>query len=132
MTQPTLTKLRLSGGVWTGRLTGVSGDLPVLDVLHEGVGLGEPRVTPDGEGAWLVEVDIPADRLSDGVQTFVVATALDQTTLATIPFVCGAPLADDIRAEVRLLRDELDMLKRAFRRHCVETMGNPDRTEHHD
>jgi hypothetical protein len=26
-----------------------------------------------------------------------------------------------LRAEVDLLRAELDMLKRAFRRHCVET-----------
>ena len=125
MSEPTLTKLRFSGGVWTGRLTGASGDAPVLDLLHEAERLAEPRVTPDGEGAWLVEVDIPADRLSEGVQTFVIATALDQATLATIPFVCGAPLADDIRAEVNLLRDELDMLKRAFRRHCVETASAP-------
>ena len=27
----------------------------------------------------------------------------------------------DLRAEMDLMRAELDMLKRAFRRHCVET-----------
>jgi hypothetical protein len=32
-------------------------------------------------------------------------------------------MEDDLRAEVDLLRAELDMLKRAFRRHCLETMG---------
>jgi hypothetical protein len=30
-------------------------------------------------------------------------------------------MEDDLRAEVDLLRAELDMLKRAFRRHCLET-----------
>jgi hypothetical protein len=30
-------------------------------------------------------------------------------------------LDEDIRAEVDLLRAELDLLKRAFRRHCSET-----------
>ena len=35
--------------------------------------------------------------------------------------ITGEPLGDDIRAEVELLRAELDMLKRAFRRHCLET-----------
>ena len=33
-------------------------------------------------------------------------------------------LDDDIRAEVDLLRAELDMLKSAFRRHSVETAGD--------
>jgi hypothetical protein len=32
-------------------------------------------------------------------------------------------MEDDLRAEVDLLRAELDMLKRAFRRHCLETAG---------
>jgi hypothetical protein len=36
--------------------------------------------------------------------------------------VTGEPLDDDIRAELDLLRAELEMLKRAFRRHCLETM----------
>ena len=34
-----------------------------------------------------------------------------------------AGAAEDIRAELSLVRDELDLLKRAFRRHCVETEG---------
>ena len=37
--------------------------------------------------------------------------------------LAGEALAHDIRAEIDLLRAELDMLKRAFRRHCLETMG---------
>jgi hypothetical protein len=41
--------------------------------------------------------------------------------LASFAFLAGDALSEDIRAEMDLLRDELDMLKRAFRRHCVET-----------
>ena len=35
--------------------------------------------------------------------------------------IAGEAVSDDLRAEVELLRAELDMLKRAFRRHCLET-----------
>jgi hypothetical protein len=41
--------------------------------------------------------------------------------LEKFTLIAGDVLGDDIRAEVDLLRAELDMLKRAFRRHCVET-----------
>jgi hypothetical protein len=44
-------------------------------------------------------------------------------TLAHFTIITGVPMEDDLRAEVDLLRAELDMLKRAFRRHCVETLG---------
>jgi len=33
----------------------------------------------------------------------------------------GEALGDDMCVEIELPRAELDMLKRAFRRHCVET-----------
>ena len=42
-------------------------------------------------------------------------------TLDSISIITGEVLSDDIRAEMNLLRAELDMLKKAFRRHCIET-----------
>jgi len=42
--------------------------------------------------------------------------------LGSFTVIAGEALGDDIRAEMDLLRAELDMLKRAFRRHCLETM----------
>ena len=36
--------------------------------------------------------------------------------------ITGEPVEDDLRGEIDLLRAELDMLKRAFRRHCIDTM----------
>ena len=63
-----------------------------------------------------------ADLAASKVTTIGVNAYLWRATLDTITFIAGEALADDIRAEIDLLRAELDMLKRAFRRHCVETM----------
>ena len=74
-------------------------------------------------GEWAVRVPIPADVLTDGVQTFLIREAGSEETLAHFTIITGVAMEDDMRAEVDLLRQELDMLKRAFRRHCLETMG---------
>ena len=50
------------------------------------------------EDLWLLQVPIPEETIAD-----------------------GEALGDDMRVEIELPRAELDMLKRAFRRHCVET-----------
>ncbi len=73
------------------------------------------------EECWHVRVPIPADRIADGVQTFVIRDRRAEQVLASFSIVSGDALAEDIRAEIGLLRAELDLLKKAFRRHCVET-----------
>lgn len=65
---------------------------------------------------------IPAEAVADGVQTFVIFDAAGSTRLGDFTLIAGEAVSDDLRAEVELLRAELDMLKRAFRRHCLETM----------
>ncbi|GHC56312.1 hypothetical protein [Neogemmobacter tilapiae] len=112
----------LRGGVWAGRIGPVAGGaLPDLQVLHldrvlEGLVLarGEDGVT------LTFRVNLPVEVLSDGVQTVVLQDAAGQR-IGSLALVAGEALEADIRAEVDLLRAELDMLKRAFRRHCVET-----------
>lgn len=41
--------------------------------------------------------------------------------LGDFSIIAGDAAGEDIRAEMALLRAELDMLKRSFRRHCRET-----------
>lgn len=127
MTDVTLTKLRLIEGVWNGVLKyhGSGNWQPDIEVTHldfpvEDVTVEEDRV----EECWYVRVPIPADKIADGVQTFVIKDRRDQEPLGSFAIVAGDALAEDIRAEMSLLREELDMLKKAFRRHCVETMGD--------
>lgn len=67
---------------------------------------------------------IPAERIADGVQTFVIRDRRTDQGLASFAIVAGDALAEDIRAEIGLLRAELDMLKKAFRRHCAATMSD--------
>lgn len=115
-----LTKTSLIAGLWQGTLTGPVDDTPSLRVTHLSAELPGVEVTRNDVG-WSVRVPIPAALISDGVQSFVIADAKTGATLNSFAILAGDALAEDIRAEMDLLRAELDMLKRAFRRHCVET-----------
>jgi hypothetical protein len=123
MSDLTLTKTRLSNGVWEGIITGNAGSIarPSIVVMHLDQPVEQIDVAegPD-DGQWTLKVSIPAHAIADGVQTFVIYDSADDSKLAHFSLVAGDPLADDIRSEIELLRAELDMLKRAFRRHCVE------------
>ena len=124
MSKLTLTKTRLTEGVWEGVLTydGSGNYQPDIQVTHlqEDIPGVEVSERPD-EGLWVVRVPIPADRIADGVQTFLIRDRKTGDTLESFALMSGDALSYDIRAEVTLLREELDMLKRAFRRHCLET-----------
>lgn len=119
-----LTKLRMIEGVWHGAIKtrGRIDWQPDIEVTHldfaiENVQIKEDRV----EEHWRISVPIPVERIADGVQTFVIRDRKEDAVLGSFSIVAGDALAEDIRAELSLLRSELDMLKRAFRRHCVET-----------
>ena len=117
-----LTKVRLAEGVWEGVISAGDGK-PALRALHLDQEVDGLEVTPsDGDSGWRVRLPIPVELISDGVQTFVIADAQTGEHLASFALLAGEALSEDIRAEMDLLRAELDMLKRAFRRHCLETL----------
>lgn len=124
MQETRLTQTRIRAGVWEGVLSG-SGARPELEVLLlekplPGVAV-EP--VPGRAGEWAVRVPIPAEVLNEGVQTFLIRQTGASEAMAHFTVITGVAMEDDLRAEVDLLRQELDMLKRAFRRHCLDTMG---------
>jgi hypothetical protein len=117
--------MRLAEGVWEGLLFTREKVAPKLQLRHRDDLLGEPetvetQAAPGEPGRWLVRFRLPVERLSDGVQTFVIEDASTGDALAHETIFAGEIVDDDIRAEVSLLRAELDLLKRAFRRHCSE------------
>lgn len=123
-----LTATQMKAGVWEAILSVESGGepyFPDLVVTHLEQPVPDVMVVenPEQPGQWMVRVPIPPATLSDGVQTFVVTDAKTGATLSGFTIIAGEPLDADIRAEVDLLRAELDLLKRAFRRHCLETAG---------
>ncbi|MEM1075789.1 MAG: hypothetical protein AAF665_10910 [Pseudomonadota bacterium] len=121
MTALTLTKTNMQTGIWQGLLSAQS-EAPELSVTH--LDREVPDVTivaTEKDDTWLLQVPIPAEAISDGVNTLLIRDAVTGETLESITLMAGEALGADLRAEVDLLRAELDMLKRAFRRHCVES-----------
>ncbi|EAU46785.1 MULTISPECIES: hypothetical protein [Salipiger] len=124
MSAYSLTKTRFKEGVWEGLLAADSGaPTPEITVDFDGRPVRGVTVTETTEpGRWAVEVPVPQEAICDGVQTFAIREAASDEVLGSFTLIAGEALGDDLRAEVSLLRAELDMLKRAFRRHCLETM----------
>lgn len=124
MTNAVLKQTRIQAGVWEGLLTAAVGT-PRLEAMHLDMPLAGVTVTAvaGAAGVWAVQVPIPAQVLSEGVQTFVIRDAQSGGTLAHFTVITGVAINEDFRAEMDLLRAELDLLKRAFRRHCVESAG---------
>ncbi|MFN6978331.1 MAG: hypothetical protein ACK4OP_09420 [Gemmobacter sp.] len=119
-----LTATRVRAGVWEAVLSGAGDTPPAVTVEHDGRTVTGVSLSPlpDAAGSYALRVPIPAEAVADGVQTIVVHAG-EGGVLGHVAIVAGAALEADLRAEVELLRAELDLLKRAFRRHCVETAG---------
>ncbi len=122
MTDLTLTKTRLTAGRYEGVLS-CAGTPPAIEAVHLDRVLGTAEVIEmeSHPGHHLVGFDLPPSLMSDGVQTVVLRSADDSAPLDTVTILAGEPLEQDIRAELQQVREELELLKRAFRRHCVET-----------
>lgn len=117
-----LTPTKMRHGVWQGLVHQSGTGVPQIKVTHLGKDVPDIKVEETGTGGqWLVQVPIPSEAIADGVQVFVLSDATDNEKLGHFTLIAGEALGDDIRGEIELLRAELDMLKRAFRRHCVET-----------
>ncbi|MEH6785950.1 MAG: hypothetical protein V7673_01390 [Paracoccus sp. (in: a-proteobacteria)] len=111
----------IAGGIWRGTLTGsLSGR---LCIAHEGEVVAEARATgPDG-GPWQIEVELPGSVISDGITSLLLlaceagmAPGPGAPVLGRLDLRAGQPLAQDVLAEIALLRAELELMKREFRR----------------
>jgi hypothetical protein len=113
MSDPVLTSAQLRAGIWDFSVTCAT--TPALIASHEGQPLPGLRCDPDADtGSWRCSLPVPAAILSEGMQTIVIRTAAG-VTIGSLAILSGAALAHDIRAEMDLLRSELDLLKAAFR-----------------
>lgn len=125
MAELILTDARMEAGTWQGRLqcSGPGAGTPRLSARHGDSALPGLEVSPVPGRAdlWTVTLPVPAALLSDGVQTVTLLDEVGGERIAAFTIATGAPEEFDLRAEIDLLRAELDLLKRAFRRHCAET-----------
>jgi hypothetical protein len=124
MTAYSLSKTRFFEGIWEGVIAGATDDSPTpkVEVRVHDQSIPDISVTPLPDPAsWLIKVPVPATTLADGVHTFVITESVLGQPLGDFSIIAGDAAGEDIRAEMSLLRAELDMLKRSFRRHCRET-----------
>ncbi|WP_282119419.1 hypothetical protein [Ruegeria atlantica] len=113
MTQPTLTPTLFENGIWRGYLQ--ADTEPHVEVRYMGQALEGVFMTAT-DGGWELSVPVPSTAIADGVHCFVIADANTLQKIGEFTIIAGASAADDLRTEIALLRGELDLLKRAFRR----------------
>ncbi|MGB0799607.1 MAG: hypothetical protein ACPG5U_08450 [Planktomarina sp.] len=116
---PEIIKTRLRDGVWEGDIAGL-GDDDNVDVTIRDIPVDYVTLVRKDDGIARISVPVPSQFITEGVNTFMIRYG-DQT-IGSFTLIAGDLAGDDLRAEVEMLRTELDMLKKAFRRHVRETM----------
>lgn len=120
--------LGLKSGIWQGVLRR---DTPPgrLLLVHMGARVGDARATAQDDGSWRIAAAIPPQKLSDGVQTFLLLEDQGEGAeppqagawhLSSLSIVAGELVEEDMRAEMNLLRSELDLLKKELRRLAAD------------
>ena len=115
----TLTASALERGVWTLRLEGGSTP-PKIEVSHAHRPIPGVKVEP-ADGAVTIVAELPREVLSDGLQSVHAVDKASGVTLASLHVAAGRTVSRDMATELSLLRGELEILKKAFRRHLSES-----------
>ena len=117
-----LTKTRMLEGMWQGIITGSGDTKPDIAVTHGNADVPDFKlVKSDTADHWSLTIPVPASAIADGIQVIVVTDNDAGQKIGDVVIIGDEVTNIDQRAELELLRAELDMLKRAFRRHYVET-----------
>ena len=117
---PSISSTRLTNGLWQGNIVDISADTTFIVTVHDRR-IEEITAENIDANTMRLSVPIPPDILSEGVNTFFLSDHNDES-IGNFTIIAGDLAGDDIRSEVELLRAELDLLKKAFRRHLRETM----------
>lgn len=120
----TLTRSRIQAGFYEAVLTGPVESEPQIQATHQGLVLEDIEVARNEQpNAWHLRVKIPSTVIGDGVSTVLISDKNSDEVLDQVSIVTGEEAESLLQSEVSLLRAELDLLKKAFRRHCLETEG---------
>lgn len=119
MAKQTLIESRICDGIWTGLIEGVQARPSLELALADRVAV-PVEVVRQGS-AWSARAVLPVEAMSEGLQVLAIHDRDAGAAIGQIVLQVGEAHVDDMRAEVALLRAEMDMLKRAFRRHCLDS-----------
>ena len=117
------TEVSLHNGLYTAHLSlpGIPADAPDLALQYLGEDLPDAHLVHLSDDKWRLEVPILSNLLSDGVHTLLLVGDQGTDLLHSHVIASGTALSQDMRAELALMRAELDLLKRAFRRKLPKT-----------
>lgn len=119
----TLEKTMLRGGTYLGLLSypgHAKQPVPSLRAEHDGRALPLEITAIEGTvNQHQVSVTLPTSLLSEGIQIVTIQAEDTPEPLASFPLIVGDATPDDVTAEIALMRAELEMLKRAFRRRMA-------------
>lgn len=116
-----VTRTRFAGGLWEGEVHGTGERRPPVEVVYADRAVPDVSLSADEGGRWRLRFPVPADAVGEGVHTLLIRSTETGETLDSLTLLAGDPMDGDLRGEVALLRAELELLKRAFRRHVRES-----------
>lgn len=108
----------VAGGCWTGILRADAAPTS-LRVIHRGQDVATASLRQAEPGLWTLAAALPPMVIDEGVHALLLVAGTEGTdlrVLGSLTLIAGAVAGDDLLAEVALLRAELDLLKREFRR----------------
>lgn len=123
MSDWTVIRTRLRGGEWEAVVTGPATGAPDLALMLLDRRIEGLRQELQAPGQWRLRAAIPADCLTEGVQSFGLWDQATGERIGGFTLIAGAPLEGDLRAEIELLRSEVELLKRMIRRHLARPPG---------
>ena len=95
-----------------------SGTSPAFSVELNGALVEGTRISAGpSDREWVIDIPIPKRAIGDGVYTFLFFVEGTSVPVGSFCISAGRVMEYDLQAEVALLREELEILKRAFRRH---------------
>lgn len=123
MSDYSVSRTRIRNGIWEGtvKAAGAAAEKdPAIEIRHLDQVIRSFSVTPQKKGEWHLRIAIPPDRLSDGIQIFMIVDARTEEMLDQFAIITGEAAENELYAEVELLRAELDLLKKTVRRIVLE------------
>ena len=114
-----LDKIDFSNGMWRGLFTAEKpAATPSFSVELNGALVDGVHVSAGhSDREWVIDIPIPNHAIGDGVHTFLIFVEGTTAPVGSFCISAGRAMEYDLQAEVALLREELEILKRAFRRH---------------
>ena len=99
-------------GILNGHSNGTKA--PIVELRFLGRSVAAAEVSLAGKGEWTVKVQIPTTAVSEGVQVFALVEAETGALLDVFAVACGDAANDDLRVQIRMLQEELEMVKSAL------------------